>query len=390
MKLPQPTTCDGASAKPDDRFDRLRRTSVLRGEAFDRWSKSSLLIVGAGTLGRVAPEAARAGAAVKIVDPDVTQIENLGTQPGRVGVPKALSMAQRCNAILPGSAEPLMTDVRHVGVGVFAAADLIVDTTDDPSLAVFLTEVSNGTSVPLMRVAVDGSGRREFGRVLISHGGGGHACQMCPWDIGDLLKAGPRTPCPHGGNGGPPPTLTTNATALTLAGIGLLLGMRLLADQAEAVLDREVLVDLDNLQLLPQRLVRSTGCISGHQKWGLDHLDRPADQVTLAELFGHVERELGSVGEIEAFNHPLWTAARCDSCRTSRPAVGSAWVSPPSCPKCGSARRWQLGSDHRRFSFAEAAALEILETPVAALGVPESGAMLIGRAGGKLVRMVLL
>ena len=57
-----------------------------------------------------------------------------------------------------------------------------------------MTLLSNGLGVPLVRVAVDGTGTQELGRVLVSHGGAGRACQICNSAESDLRGRG-RTPC---------------------------------------------------------------------------------------------------------------------------------------------------------------------------------------------------
>ena len=67
------------------------------------------------------------------------------------------------------------------GMSATECADYFVDCTDDPALAHPLALLSNGLSLPLVRLAVDGSGQRELGRVSVSHGGGGHACQLCSY-----------------------------------------------------------------------------------------------------------------------------------------------------------------------------------------------------------------
>ena len=122
--------------------------------------------------------AARSGAKVHVYDFDSGETANLGTQAVAVGEPKAESVARVCNEISPGCATAQVSDVRHVGAGEFEQFQLIVDCSDDPSLALPLTELSNGWGVPLLRLAVDGSGRLELGRVTASHGGGGHACLL--------------------------------------------------------------------------------------------------------------------------------------------------------------------------------------------------------------------
>jgi hypothetical protein len=370
-----------------------------------------LLIGGAGMLGTpLATEAVRAGARVRVADMGrITDPLKIGRAYGGCGRSKAVALAKTCAAINPGRAEALHADLRHVGIGVFAAATLIIDATDDPTLAGYLTKVSNGLGVPLVRVAVDGSGHFNRGRVLVSHGGGGHACQMCPWEVKHLLKSLPRTPCP-GAPDTPPPTIATNATAGVVAGAALQCAMRLAAGDPE-VFDRETIIDLDNMQILDQRLVRSAGCISRHRRWAWEQVEAGADACTLREAFallaerleataekgdsphlceaGHRRnvgrgpfRQMGTVPffRLEAFNHPFWTAATCSNCGDTEPAVGTWWASPPACRRCGSAARWQWGSDRAALTFSEAEHLGALDRTLADLGLPAQGAMLIGRA----------
>jgi hypothetical protein len=362
-------------------YDRLGRTSLFVDDrAYQSCLRASLLVGGAGLVGAAMTiERVRAGGRAKVVDKGVVRDPfKIGVAFGRPGQPKALAVARASEAVNPGLAEGLDVDLRHLGVGAYASADLIVDATDDPSLAVLLTRISNGTGVPLMRVAVDGSGRCERGRVLISHGSGGHACQLCPWSVKHLVRVPPKTPCPEGENT-PPPTIATNATAAVVSGAGLHDAMRLLAGH-EDVFDRETIIDLDNMQIIELRLDRSPNCLSGHETWSWDRIDRAANQVTLREAFGLIQGRLGSGATLEAFNHPLWTAAVCDRCRLGREAVGS-WWSPPPCRRCGRAMRWQWGTDRKRLTLSEAGRLGILGDTLAALGLPDQGAMLVGRSG---------
>lgn len=276
-----------------DRFSRLRETRTFRSGGHGRWQESRLAMIGAGNLGgRLAKEAVRSGASVLICDPDVTGRENLGSQDGEVGVPKAEAIAARCNAIFPERAEALVENVREVGVGALARCQLLVDATDDARLAGFLTEVSNGLAIPLLRVAVDGSGQLELGRILASDGGNGHACQLCSRSPGEADL--PRTPCPGKGPDAPPPTIAGGALGATVAGIALMQAQRLLTgNDVELARDREVLVDLDNLQLLPLGLERSARCVSGHELWQMEEVGKRADAVTVGELVARARDRLG-------------------------------------------------------------------------------------------------
>jgi hypothetical protein len=371
-------------------LSRLPETSVFHArDAWPRWSQSSLLIAGAGALGTpLALETVRAGAHVTIVDRDtITDPLRIGASSGRCGLSKAVALAGACEAIRPGRVQALHHDLYHVGVGVFAAADLIVDATDDPRLAGYLTRMSNGVGVPLMRVAVAGSTHNR-GRVLISDGAGGHSCQMCPWGVQHLLRTLPRTPCP-GVAGGPAPTIATNATTTVVAGVALHCAMRLLTGSKET-LDRETIIDLDNMQILELRVVRAEACLSGHKRWALEHVAARAQGCTLRAAFGLLSERLESEAELTAYCHSFWTAANCSCCGGAQQAVGTWWAVPPACGRCGSPTGWQLGSDQAALTLHEAEQRGVLDRTLAELGLPEQGAMLIGRAqGARPVRIVL-
>ncbi|MGA2033607.1 MAG: ThiF family adenylyltransferase [Thermoguttaceae bacterium] len=377
---------------PGPSLSRLPETSLFHaGDAWPRWSQSSLLIAGAGALGTpLAFETVRAGArGVTIVDKDtITDPLRIGAGYGGCGRSKAFALAGACEAITPGRVRALHGDLRHVGVGVFAAADLIVDATDDPNLAGYLTRISNGVGTALMRVAVDGSGRHNRGRVLISHGGGGHACQLCCWEVKHLLRSLPRTPCP-GVVGGPAPTLAAHSTTTGMAGVALHYAMRLLTGDQD-VLDRETIIDLDNMQIIQQRLARAEACLSGHKRWQWEQVDARAQGCTLRAAFDLLSERLGGEAELSDYCHPLWTAADCSNCGGVQGAVGTWWAVPPACSRCGAPTAWQLGSDLTTLALHEAEQWGVLDRTLAELGLPERGAMLIGRArGARPVRIVL-
>ncbi|NQT39225.1 MAG: hypothetical protein HQ581_17130 [Planctomycetes bacterium] len=136
--------------------------------SFAAWSKCSLTVAGAGMLGqRITTEAVRAGTRVHLIDMDIiTDPFKLGRRFGETGQFKAVAVKAAADAIRPGYVEPWVTDARHHGVGAYASTGVILDASDDPTLAVFLTTVSNGLGVPLIRVAVAASHRRAGRRSL--------------------------------------------------------------------------------------------------------------------------------------------------------------------------------------------------------------------------------
>lgn len=377
--------------RSDPRYDRLRRTASLGDGAHELWCTRTVLVVGAGALGSVlAPEITRSGASLVLCDPELGALENLGTQRVEVGRPKAEAVADLCNAQRPGSARALVADVLDLGVGTLRGLDALVDATDDPRLARPLTELSNGLRIPLVRVAVDGSGEREFGRVLVSHGGGGHACQLCSWSTADLFRGAERTPCPGRSlDGARPSTLAGGALALAVCGLGLLQLQRLLGGrQREAAVDHELLLDLDHAQLHALQLDRSRDCLSGHDAWTLWDCARTVHEMSVGELFERAAGEMGVPSgddslTLQAWGQPLCLLAQCEACDRHVPSVGTVRAAGPRCDTCG--QTMVRRRDHRwpRFSRRQAQRVGILDRSLASLGLHPDGALVIAARPGR-------
>lgn len=369
----------------EERFARLRRTVTFRGGKLLAWLRARLFFVGAGNLGgRAAVEAARSGALVEVCDGGVGAEANRGTQSVAPGVPKSVSVAAACNALAPGSARAIPADVRSVGLDTLRACDVLLDCSDDPGLAWPLTELSNGLGIPLLRLALDGSGRREVGRVLTSSGASGHACQVCPCSPADLRRHAPATPCPGGTAAEPAPTLAGGALGMAIAGIGVLQAQRLVTgNDLEQVLERELVLDLTHGELLATRLRRSEDCLSRHERWNLVPARLAADAATLADVFARCVRELGTTDVVlEPYGHPLGLHLSC-ACGAQRLAAGSIWSAGPACARCGRDMRWTRDVLLPRFGSAQARELGILARTPAELGLPADGALLVARAPGR-------
>ena len=85
------------------RFRSLQQTPNFRGGGFAVWNQATLGVFGAGVLGfRLGEEAVLSGAQVLVVDPDIGESANLGTQLCRAGVAKAQALVDRCDATPAG------------------------------------------------------------------------------------------------------------------------------------------------------------------------------------------------------------------------------------------------------------------------------------------------
>lgn len=396
------------SVSDDGRFDRLRATTTFAGEAHQKWMKATVAVIGAGVLGSLfAREASRSGTRIELYDFDIGEDGNRGNQPVEVGEPKAEAVARICNRIAPGSARAHVADIRHVGAGAFENVALIVDCTDDPTLALPLTQLSNGWGVPLLRLAVDGSGRLELGRVLVSHGGEGRACQLCASSWQDVFDPGPREPC-LGAQRQLDPTNAGTALAMSVAGLGLLYAQRLVGGNGgDRILDGEVIVDLDAPGILPMRLRRNEACLSGHKRFDPVRLDRTTADTTVKELFGLALNALeggpdsskgstdsrrspadsqttGQVQEISLSfrGHSILIGVACPACGLELGRPGTIWRPAPECPRCGEAMQHRRDAALDHMNQAQARTLELADTSCEDLGLPSSGALVVARAPG--------
>ncbi len=131
---------------------------------------------------------------------------------------------------------------------------------------------------------------------------------------------------------------------MTVAGVGLLYAQRIVTGCEAEMRDQEVLVDLDNLQLLPQILERSPDCVTGHERWEVLSLPQSPDDVNLELIFDLARDQLGDVDvEVDL----------------------------------------ELHRAGQRFSRVEGRELGLLEQPVSHLGVPPRGGVILVRAAGR-------
>ena len=377
----------------DERYSRLAATRALGGDAMGRWLAAKIAHAGSGLVGGAfAIEAHRVGSALRVYDPETAGRENLGTQqavaPGELKVNTLLAHAE---AIEPGRMQVAAVDVRHVGVGELREVDLLVDATDDPTLCFPLTLLSNGLGLPMLRLGVDGTGTREYGRVACSHGGGGYACAACTWDQASLGRATVRTPCPGQVQGERAPTIAGRAIGLTVVGVGLLQAQRLLGgNDTDAVLGREILIDLDGYQLVPLELTRSEACLSRHERWELEETGIDAREGTVAELFDLATTRLGTPDvELDCWFHPLLLECWCP-CGHQQQATGTRWAATPACAVCGGHTHWTTTASLPGFNALQAQALGIHERTWASLGLPERGALITAYADRRAPLRLLL
>ena len=281
----------------DVSFDRLRRTSVFRGNGFPKWQETVLGVVGAGVLGfRFTTEAILSGP--RRSRRTISLSANARTK-GLNSPARGYRKSNRWSRLATPSGRVASSASRSTCAtrawGELARLSMLVDCSDDAAPVPLLTRLSNGLGIPLLRLAVDGSGELEMGRVLCSHGGAGCACQICTYDFQDLFRPTRRTPCPGQPDSERPPTITGGALAAAIGGFGLVQAQRLATgNDVERVVNREIVLDMTHWGLFPIERRRSETCLSGHVRWQLTPIGRSAEGLTFAELFAEAQRRLGN------------------------------------------------------------------------------------------------
>ncbi len=182
----------------------------------------------------------------------------------------------------------------------------------------------------------------ESGRVLLSAGGSGHACQLCSYSLGDLHPNRERTGCPDQPELTSNPTFAGGAIAMAIAGLASAGAKRVLTGNDDnLVYNHQTHLNLTHLQLLPMKLTRSERCLSGHVTWELVPIDATASNVTLAEVFNIASRETSSADvTLEPYLHPLYVQAEC-ACGQVTTATSKQWAQLPECPRCGESMSWR-------------------------------------------------
>jgi hypothetical protein len=125
---------------------------------------------------------------------------------------------------------------------------------------------------------------------------------------------------------------------------------------------------------------RSPKCVSGHVRWELEPIDADAEQTTLGELFGQIESLVGMPDvQLQPWLHAVCTEAAC-ACGLWRHALGTEWLPPPSCERCGQSMHWFHQTALSRISREASEQLHISGRTLGSLGLPTRGAMIAAHA----------
>jgi molybdopterin/thiamine biosynthesis adenylyltransferase len=311
---------------PERRLERLVANPRIGAAGIQRLRGSRVAVVGCGNLGwPLAREMAQLGVALVLVDPGLIEEANVGTQlvpVDAIGRPKAQVRVEQARATgAEGGLVAHVARVEELGLGVLSDCDLLVGATDSLSSRLAVDATGQRLAIPLLNVALDGSGRTLFGRVALLDPAAGGACLACAYDaraLDEASREGHPSGCPswrRAPTAATPPTLQTSALAAVLGGFAALLAIRVLLEGAAAFAGRALLFDGDE----PERTRRVTLERGRH----CSHLSalrplRPARACTVGALLEQAARELGAPPEgIDLHGRLLANGLRC-SCGAER------------------------------------------------------------------------
>lgn len=356
----------------DDEHDRYHRQSLISWWDQDRLRAATVVVVGAGALGNeLVKNLALAGVGrILVVDFDHVENSNLARcvffRESDEGLPKAEVLARRAQEANPTIDVVSVTgDVRLTcGLGVFAAADVVLGGLDNREVRLFVNQACWKTSTPWIDGAIEGL--MGVVRVFVPPDSACYECTMSDRDRELLTR---RRACTllsreQMVTGRVP---TTGTSASIIAGIQ--------AQEAIKALHSDRLgppalagggyhfVGLTHDSYVV-RYPRREECMS-HDTYDLDGAASVSPDLPFRALLERARRLLGAGAVLELEHEIVLDAAcsTCDSTQTIERPVLALDAGTALCPACGSERRL-------RFAYVIDDASPLVDRTPRSLGLP--------------------
>ena len=235
-------------------YSRQRALPEVGDAGQARLAAARVLVVGAGGLG-CAVLASLAGAGVgelTIVDPDRVDASNLHRQPlysiADIGRPKAEAAAARLAAYNPGLSLRPVTQRFDAALadGLVAAADVVVDCTDNFAAKFLVNDAAMRARVPAVLASV----YQYEGQLQVVRADRGGSCLRCQWP--EPTRDGLVGNCVEAGVLGPVPAVLGQMQAMEV--------LKLLLDLPGQLQDELILVDLLAQGVRRLSAPRNPGC----------------------------------------------------------------------------------------------------------------------------------
>jgi molybdopterin/thiamine biosynthesis adenylyltransferase len=254
---------------------------------------------------------------------------------------KVSACGRRIRRLRPGAAVRVWaTPIEQLGPARLAGTRLVICATDSFRSRLWVAEAATCVGVPVLDVALDGTGQSLFARIALYDPAHGTACLACGWDEASWQAVQEETSASGcaallGTGADPAPTLALPGLAEAVAGIAVVQAVRLLLGvETERVSGCEWRLNLTAGRLDVSRPRRDPRCRLDHERWPARMLPKPPAALRLDELFAVASESVGEPVRLRVFGTALVGAAACPSCRQEF-RVGRLERALPPCPQCG-------------------------------------------------------
>jgi len=172
----------------DQRYARLKEHPRIGAAGLAVLRRAKAAVIGVGNIGGcLAQQLVQAGVNLVLVDRDVVEEANLGSQgftEEHVGLPKVDARTRWLGPLNPSCRiEPFHADIRRLGLGALRDVALVFSCLDGRASRVVVNAIATRLGIPWVDGALDGSGQRLFGRVAAYDPRDAESgCYLCPYD----------------------------------------------------------------------------------------------------------------------------------------------------------------------------------------------------------------
>ncbi len=289
-------------------------------------------IAGLGTLGgETLRHLAMLGVPMVLLDRGMVEPENLGTQgfaADHVGLSKVKARTLQAQQLNPScNIVGRHTDIEALGLAALRDVDLVLSCLDSFAARLVLHDAVWRLGIPMVDAAVDGSGERLYGRIIVYDPRQPEApCMQCAWDdatYAQVMQDRVGQGCPtwlEAVSGAPdaPPTFAISSLASVVAGLQTTQALRLLLGDTSGV-GREQIIDIDHTLFQDVVVRRAARCRFDHDIWPLMAPPASAWARPVGDLFTQAETDLGGAVTLQTHRRILATELLCSTCGSTRP-----------------------------------------------------------------------
>jgi len=305
---------------------RLQELTMIGRNGLDRLHLSTVAVLGVGNVGgQLIQHLGLLGIGLILVDYDMVQEENLGTQgftPDQLGLAKVYARAQTLAQLNPECrVRTLACDVESLGIARFRNVDLILCCLDTRRTRTVVNEIAIRNGIPWVDAAIDGSGQTLMGRVAAYDPRQAQSpCYLCPYDSSSLhqiLCEGLNESCPSLRLGLPhqgltSPTIAFSALGAAAVALQVVWAVKMLLGRGQELVGRELYMDLDRHRLQTHTQRQNPQCVIDHRILSMTPLGDST--TTVEQTFDAAVASLGEGVQLQLHRRTLVTSLQCPQC----------------------------------------------------------------------------